>query len=235
MSSSTPTPAGFADLPLEIRHAIWNRVYAMQDARVVEVGTAAHDHYDEVHDWCPWMSPSSRPFVTNICHEARSTAHGIARLAGHLIFQNPRSIQGSSADIYFNPEIDTLYARNEKEYWIRDWGPEGVLTELWTSSHPERLRYLAIELDPLTRATRPRSLHTDLCYFSQMEKMTFVVKEDSAEAQALLHVLDIERYHIMRDGCMGSARPRQEVSRRLEHFKLAVVSRGRLEYIVSPP
>jgi hypothetical protein len=41
--------------------------------------------------------------------------------------------------------VDTLYIRNEKEYWIRDWwGPAGVLTQLKHAWQPELLRVLAI-------------------------------------------------------------------------------------------
>lgn len=98
--------------------------------------------------------------MVNICHEARSIAHNAAQCAGHLIFQDTQG--ACTPHIYFRPEIDTLFVYNEKDYWIRDWGPEGILTELWMIHHSERLHFLTIDLESLTRATTSWSLLVDL-------------------------------------------------------------------------
>lgn len=232
MESDTASTTGWASLSLELRQAIWAFFYTTQDVCVVEVRTAKHDHYSQDHDWCPRFSPSPRPIIVNLGHEARSIGYDAARCAGHLIFQNT---QGTcTSDIYFNPEIDTLFVRNDKNYWIRDWGPEGILTQLWKIHHPECLRFLAIELEPLTRTTTPWSLHVDLFYFPNIEEVTFVVKEDSEEVQEQLRILNRERQYLTRDGLAGYARPRPQVSLRLGVFKLAIIRRGRLECLPSP-
>ncbi|KAG4432800.1 hypothetical protein IFR05_011711 [Cadophora sp. M221] len=246
MESDTAT-TGWASLSLELRQTIWAFVYTTQDARVVEVRTATHAHYDQPHDWCPRSSPSPRPTIINTCHESRRIGHEMALRAGHLIFrgnltQNTCSCtftctctyDAYASDIYFNPNIDTLYVRNEKEYWIRDWGPEGILTQLWTLYHPDQLRFLAIEIEPLTRATTRWSLDVDLFHFPNIEEIMFVVKEDNEESQELLRILNRARQGVMRDGLEGYQRPRPKVSPLLGLFKLAVLRRGRFECLASP-
>ncbi|KAK0101169.1 hypothetical protein ONS95_012850 [Cadophora gregata] len=232
MESSAVVASGWTSLSLELRQAIWELVYTTQDARVVEVSTAEHSHHSQEHDWCPRFSPSPRPTMVNICHEARCIAHDVAQRAGHLIFQGTQDTYAS--DIYFNPEIDTLFVRNDKYYWIRDWGSEGILTQMWKMHDPDRLRFLAIELEPLTRATTPWSLHIDLFYFPQVEEIMFVVKQESEEAQERLRFLNRERRHLVQDGSSGYTRPRPKVSQDLGDFKLARIRRGALEYLPSP-
>ncbi|KAH7369728.1 hypothetical protein BKA65DRAFT_4224 [Rhexocercosporidium sp. MPI-PUGE-AT-0058] len=232
MDSDTAATTGWASLSLELRQAIWTFAYTTQDARVVEVGTAEHAHYSQDHDWCPRSSPSPRPIIVNVCREARSTGHEVARRSGHLIFHSTRGT--CTSDIYFNPEIDTLFVRNDKDYWIRDWGPEGILTQVWKMHHPERLRFLAIELEPLTRATTPWSLHVDLFYFPKLEELMFIVKKDGEEAQKHLRCLNQAQWHLARGGVAGYARPRPKISPLLGVLKLAVVRRGRLECLPSP-
>jgi hypothetical protein len=186
-----------AVIPLEIRLRIWALVYVTQGPRLVEVRTAEHDHYLGPHlRWCPRYSPSPPPTVVNVCREARAEAHKIAERAGHLIFD-----MGTGAPkIYFNPEIDTLYVPNEKHYWIRDWGPEGILTELKCSYSPESLRSLAIGLDPLSRATTPYSLLMDLLDFQLLETVIFVTENADPEVTRWIEKLDRRLACWERDG-----------------------------------
>ena len=163
-----------AKLNLEIRLAIWGLVYTAACARIVEVQTSEHDHYSKTHRWCPRYSPSPPPLVVNICREAREEARRLARAAGHLLFTTTSS---NPPDIYFNPAIDTLYVPNDKNYWIRDWGPEGVLTQVKAEPRPQLLRSLAIELDPLTRGTTPYFLQRDIADFEGLEEVILIVKK----------------------------------------------------------
>lgn len=221
---------GWANLSLELRRAIWGLVYATQDARVVEVRTAKHDHHEQDHRWCPRFSPSPRPVMVNVCHDARSIGQDLARRAGHLIFPGAQD----TSDIYFNYDIDTLFVRNEKDYWIRDWGPEGILTQFWETHSPASLRFLAIELDPLSRATTRYSLELDLFHFSQLEELAFIVESGSKEAEEQLRVLNRHRAFLVRHGGLGvypRPNPEPEVSPRLKVFRLARHSRGVFDYL----
>ena len=231
MKSDVVVATGWSNLSLELRQAIWALVYGTQVARVVEVATTEHTPCNSDHDWCPRFSPSPRPVLVNVCHEARSTAHNIAQRVGHLIF--PPAQDTGTTDIYFNPEIDTLFVRNDKNHWIRDWGREGILTQMWKMHHPESLRSLAIELEPLSRATMPWSLHVDLSYFTQITDVIFVVKQDSDEVQKQFRLLDRERESLVEAGLSGYARPRVPVSSKLGVFKLARIDQGSLNYIPS--
>ena len=163
-----------AKLNLEIRLAIWGLVYTAACARIVEVQTSEHDHYSKTHRWCPRYSPSPPPLVVNICREAREEARRLARAAGHLLFTTTSS---NPPDIYFNPAIDTLYVPNDKNYWIRDWGPEGVLTQVKAEPRPQLLRSLAIELDPLTRGTTSYFLQRDIADLQGLEEVILIVKK----------------------------------------------------------
>lgn len=173
-------------LSIEIRLMIWRLAYTMQGPRLVEIQTLQHDHYKYPHIWCPRYSPSPPPTIVNVCKEAREEARKEARKAGHLLF----ATSPDASEIYFNPEIDILYIRNEKEYWIRDWGSEGVLTQYKKDQQPELLRHLAIELDPINRATTRNALGNDLKFFRALEDITFVVKEPSTEIFEWIKMLD---------------------------------------------
>ncbi|PQE28246.1 hypothetical protein CJF32_00010659 [Rutstroemia sp. NJR-2017a WRK4] len=164
---------GWSSLSLEIRLAIWGLVYFTTPARIVEVQTAEHDHYSQPHDiWCPRYSPSTVPPVVNVCREARDEARRLARLSGHLLF-----LGTSSPDIYFNPAIDTLYIPDDKNYWIRDWGQEGLFTQIIMGSRSDKMRSLAISLDLLIRATTSYSVEWDVTALRALEEIIFVVKQ----------------------------------------------------------
>ncbi|KUJ16447.1 uncharacterized protein LY89DRAFT_782699 [Mollisia scopiformis] len=172
-----PIKGSWTALHVEIRLMIWRLAYAAQTPRLVEVQTLQHNHYDYPHAWYPRYSPSPPPTIVNVCREARDEARREAQKANHLLF----ATTPDAFDIYFNPAIDTLYVPNDKTYWIRDWGPEGVLTQFKKHHQPELLRFLAIELDPLSRATTHHTLRTDLKGFTSLEDIVFVVKEPSTE------------------------------------------------------
>lgn len=177
----------WASIPLEIRLKIWALAYTTQGPRLVEVRTAEHNHSLGPHlRWCPRYSLSPSPNVVNICREARDEAQRIAEQAGHLIF----NIMPEAPKIYFNSDIDTLYVPNERDYWIRDWGPEGILTEFQSNHQPERLRFLAIGLEPLTRATTSYSLYRDLIAFQKLEEIIFVVKKTDDDILTLIKRFD---------------------------------------------
>jgi hypothetical protein len=181
-----PKEVGWSTLSLEIRLAIWGLLYLTTPARIVEVQTAEHDHYSQPHNlWCPRYSPSPAPLVVNVCREARNEARRLAQLAGHLLFPEIHS-----PDIYFNPAIDNLYIPNDKNYWIRDWGPEGVLTQIKQGSKPESLRSLAICLDPRVRATTWSSLSGDLRALRGLEELVFVVKQAGEEELTWMRYLE---------------------------------------------
>jgi hypothetical protein len=166
---------GWSSLSLEIRLAIWGLVYFTTPARIVEVQTAEHDHYSQPHDiWCPRYSPSPVPPVVNVCREARDEARRLARLSGHLLFP-----ETSSPDIYFNPAIDTLYIPNDKNYWIRDWGQEGLMTQITMRSGSDKIRSLAISLDLLTRATTSYSIEWNFIAPRALGEIIFVAKQVS--------------------------------------------------------
>ncbi|TVY81236.1 hypothetical protein LSUE1_G006098 [Lachnellula suecica] len=187
MEDSYYQPPCWTTIPLEIRHQIWCWAYISQEPRIVEVRTLEHNHYLLPHPrWCPRYSPSPAPHVVNICRESRDVAQRIAKKAGHLIFDTV----SEAPKIYFDPDVDTLYVHNEKDYWIGDWGSEGILTELRNSDQGSRLRFLAIDLEPLTRATTPDSLHGDLLGFPKVEKIIFVVRKVDQEVLEWVKRLD---------------------------------------------
>jgi hypothetical protein len=189
MAAVDPYPEngkGWPCLSSELRIKIWKLVYGDQEGRVVEVETAPHAHYDYEHRWCPRSSRSLRPVMVNVCHEARAIAYKLAQLAGHIIFDT----SSETNPIYFNREIDTLYVLNTKEYWIRDWGPEGILTQYQTIHSPALLRFLAIDLEPLNRASNQYSLLLDLHHFSALEEMVFLASENSEEAREIIRFMN---------------------------------------------
>jgi hypothetical protein len=164
--------------------------------------------------------------MVNVCHEARRAAQGLARHAGHLIF----STITKALDIYFNHEIDTLFVPNEKDYWIRDWGSEGILTQFQTMHSPELLRFLAIELDPLSRGTTPYSLSLDLGHFSRLEEVVFIVKEGNEEVRNWVKRLKRILQGWVRDG-LGRPGNSSAVSPHLGNCRLARRNGGSFEYL----
>lgn len=52
---------------------------------------------------------------------------------------------------------------------------------------PERLRFLAIELDPIDRATSRESFRDDLSYFQNLERVVFVVAKPDEKADKLVY------------------------------------------------
>jgi hypothetical protein len=152
---------------------IWRLAYALQGPRLVEIQTLQRDRRKYSHNSCRRHSPSPRPTIVNVCREAREEARREAQKAGHLLF----ATTPDAADIYFNPAIDTLYTRNEKEYWIRVWGPGGILTQYTKDHQPERLRHLAIEFDANASELARNTLFNALKHFRCLEDITFVVKE----------------------------------------------------------
>ena len=121
--------------------------------------------------------------------------------------------------------------RNEKDYWIRDWGPEGILTQFQEHHSPQLLRHLAVELEPLSRKSSDFTVSLDLCYFSGLESYDFVVGERSEEADEWIRVLNLHLVRgWMRSGLLRYAPgPSKVVSPNLREFKLARWSRGLLE------
>jgi hypothetical protein len=169
-------------LPTEIRLAIWAHLYNTTPARIVEVQTAKHDHYSHYPLPCPRYSPSPPPLLVNICHEARAEARRLALLAGHLLLPTA----SNSPDIYFNPAIDTLYIRTDKDYWIR-----GVFIQIREEPRLEPLRSMAVEMDHLTRVTAWQSfLNFDLLELTGLGEFIFVVKEVGEKEIALLKAID---------------------------------------------
>jgi hypothetical protein len=182
-----PPRTGFPRLSTEIRFQIWALCYDLEEPRVVEIQTIPHDNCSDHEDsWCPRQSPSPRPVVVNVCREARNEVRNIAQKAGHLIFTTDLH----PMDIFFNPIKDTLYVQNEKEYWIRDWGPPGILTQFKKEHRPENLRFLAVGLEPIDRATTRSSLKNEVRDFKTLEQMMFVVKELEKSAFGRIRVLD---------------------------------------------
>lgn len=173
MESTSHPRAGVPKLHREIRLMIWTQLYQDQDARLVEIRSIKDcDNHDGP---CPRYSPTPPPAVVNICHEARSDALQIARQAGHLLFFDT---QPDLSPIYFNPAIDTLYVRNEKSVWIRDFRPVGILTQLYQVHwHSGQLRSLAIELEPVNRATSGHMMEKDLRRFRDLKELVFVARE----------------------------------------------------------
>jgi len=166
------------ELNLDIRVMIWKQSYEIEPPRIVEIDTEKHGNCNEhTKSWCPRYSPSPPPAIVNVCHETRYEAQRLAKIKGHLLFF---SSQPNLPPIYFNPAKDTLYVRNSKEYWIRDWwGGNGILTQLKLSWQPELLRFLAIELDPINRATRRGTFEGDLKDFQNLDLAIYVVaKQD---------------------------------------------------------
>jgi hypothetical protein len=190
----------------------------------VEARTAKHDHYHD-HPRCPRYSPSPPPSVVNVCREARYEARMIAEQAGHLIFGSV----SDAADIHFNPAMDTLYVPNEKEYWIRDWSPEGILTQFKSNHQPDRLRFLAIGLDPLTRGTSPYSLQSDMMDFQKLEEIIFIVKETDEDICTRIRTFDFNLRSWARHPCQAQGKFR--------HYpypgecKLAIKCAGRLQFV----
>lgn len=216
-------PTGWAGLDLDIRLMIWELAYLLQDPRVVEVRTAKHDHYSGYHDWCPRYSPSPPPTIVNVCGEARAVARRIAQGRGHLLF----ATTPDAPDIYFNPAIDTLYVPNEKDYWIRDWGPEGVLTQFKKEHQPGSLRVLAIGLDPVSRGTTPNSLESDLDDFRALKHLIFVVEQPDKDVLHWVSALDRRLAFLVRT--------QQRAGRGIRAFpdecKLATRRGGRLQLV----
>ncbi|KAL9624352.1 MAG: hypothetical protein Q9160_001314 [Pyrenula sp. 1 TL-2023] len=161
----------------ELRSMIWHHLYQAQDNRLVEIRslTSCDDHDGP----CPRYSPSPPPAVANICHESRAEALRIARKANHLLFWD---VQPHLPPIYFNPDIDTLYVRNEKVVWIRDFRPVGILTQLCRVEWPAEPRLsLAIELEPLKRATSSLMMKYDLYKLQKLKELLFVVRDVNDE------------------------------------------------------
>lgn len=178
----------WTQLDFDIRILVWRFAYDQQEPRLVEVRTAVHDHYTDDHSlWCPRYSPSPPPTIVNVCHEAREEAQRCAGRAGHFILAGGRT---TGAGIYFNPTIDTLYVPNEKDYWIRDWGPEGILTQGQHEDLSYTLQSLAISLEPITRASSGNSLLQDIEGFQSLKDLYLVVKEPTTEILDLVRKLD---------------------------------------------
>lgn len=177
-----PVRPSWNDLHLDIRLAIWGYLYTATPSRIVEIHTTKHKHHSSLptlspHVWCPRGSASPAPLVVNICWESRIEARRLAIIAGHLLFSD------SDSGVYFNPVIDTLYVSNDKDHWIRDWGPEGVLTQIKSDTRCKLIRSLAIEIDPLNRATTwGVSLEWDMVALKGLEELIFVVKKVSGES-----------------------------------------------------
>jgi hypothetical protein len=156
----------------DVRRLLWTLLYRDEPPRLVEVQTAKHDCHHGVH-YCPRFSPSPRPTVVNICREARDEANRIARIAGHIIFDT----HFATSPIYFKREIDTLYVPNEKDNWIRDFYPPGILTQFKREHSPESVSRLALGLDPVFRGTSVLSLRLDLQDFVALRDLIFIIKE----------------------------------------------------------
>ncbi|KAF1834364.1 hypothetical protein BDW02DRAFT_569149 [Decorospora gaudefroyi] len=100
-------------LPKEIRLEIWALAYLNEPPRLVALETKSHDEdHDEQH-FCPRYSPSPRPTVVNICHEARAEARYQAIRAKHVV-QLPASLTGTNCDeFYFRVDTDMLLLQLE--------------------------------------------------------------------------------------------------------------------------
>lgn len=92
--SHPDTANDWIHLSLEIRLQVWNYFYSLQAPRIVEVGTRCQPHYEHEHAWCPRFSPSPRPVIFNICHEAREITRQLARRAGQLLFSTQFKLRG---------------------------------------------------------------------------------------------------------------------------------------------
>jgi len=193
--SSVPVP----ELNYDIRAMVWALFYKAEAPRIVEIRTKKHESCEEHEEyWCPRYSPSPNPAVVNICKEARLEARRIAGISGHLFLSGDQP--SASCPIYFNPEKDTLSIHNDKNYWIRDWfGGHGILTQLKDSWQPERLRVLAIDLEPINRATNERSFRNDLNDFKNLGQVIFTVTKHFEIANELVHVLSLLPRHMNRE------------------------------------
>jgi hypothetical protein len=182
--------ATFNSLAVEIRLQIWRLLYHSQEPRIVEVRTAKQRDNDTQHEnrWHIRYSPSPPPVVVNVCREAREEAEVVAKAGGHLLFSADQ--RNESSHIYFNPEKDTLYIHNDKDYWVRDWhGGVGIMTQLKHNWQPERLHLLAIELDPIHRATSRASFRDDLTCLQGLDHVIFVVAQSNEKTKELARQL----------------------------------------------
>jgi len=227
-TASSLQPAGFARLDLEIRFMIWRLAYTLQGPRIVEVRTKKHNDCGNHQGWCPRYSPSPAPTIVNVCSEAREEVRKMAQRAGHLLF----ATASDSPSIYFNPAIDTLYVPNEKEYWIRDWGPEGILTQFKKEHQPEILRLLAIGLDPVERGTSTRSLESDLDDFQQLEEIIFVVRKLEKKIFDRIQALDnLLRFLKAMEARRAQQRASENPRKYPDECKLAMKCGGYLKFI----
>ena len=205
-------------LNVEVRLMIWRYLYAVEPPRIVEVQTAKHKSgKGHRKSWCTRYSPSPAPLVVNICNEARYEAKKIALTAGHILFATtqPKTLQ----PIYFDPDIDTLYVRNEKEHWIR--GRTGILTQLQRAWNPKLLRELAIEIDPIERATNDQTFRHDLEDFPNLEKVVFVADKPDDEICKLVKSLNGVVEAMNRDAEYATTRGRTRSRTRVEGCELA--------------
>lgn len=176
-------------LNVEVQLMIWAYLYAAGPKRIVEVRTAKHKSgKSHRKGWFTRYSPTPAPLVVNTCNEARNEAKRTALKAGHILFatKQPKSLH----PIYFDPAIDTLYVRNEKEHWMR--GRSGIMAQLQRAWNPQLLRELAIEIDPVERATSHRTFRQDLEDFLNLEKVVFVTKKPDDEICQLVQSLEDE-------------------------------------------
>lgn len=183
------------ELNTDIRIMIWKLCYLDEPPRIVEIETKNYLGCENTEHNQAWYrySPSPPPAVANICRESRQEALRIAHSFGHILFTyQPNGV------IYFDSEKDTLYVRNDKEYWIRDfWQGAGTLAQLrqpdWKPSwQPEMLRFLAIELDPIERATSHQMFIDDLRCFPNLEQVVFVVAKPDEKFRRLAETLSAQ-------------------------------------------
>jgi 2EXR family len=167
----TPQFVNFPELPTELRLKIWR--YAFNDLeapRVVEIRT--RPHFCAGHkDWCPRYSPNPPPTIALVNLEARDVALKLAKAAGHIFFASSMTFSGD--DIFFNPAADTLYIPNDKGQWI--YGSDGIMTHFCQVHDPDTVRILA--LDASLYDLDNSSIFGDLCKFSALEELIFVVPE----------------------------------------------------------
>jgi hypothetical protein len=217
-------------LCLDVRLIIWRELYYLQSPRIVEVRTQEHSDCSNHESWCPRYSPSPSPTVVNVCHEAREEAQNVAQKAGHLLF----TTGPDSPAIYFNPEIDTLYVPNEKEYWIRDWDRCGILTQV-RKERPMDINVLAIGLDPVERGTTALSLEQDFNELKMLKDIIFVVKSPDGEIfgcirqlNGRLRVLQRENDERVQRGAVHQARAFPS------ECKIAILRGGRFIFVENP-
>ena len=150
-------------LPIEIRLQIWEEAVAVEQPRVVEIWFRTNgDGVDEgVLDRYP---PSRATALLYTCRETRE----IALMKYELYF----------GSFPFNPSIDTLYL--SKDMWNQT--NNSFLSRLRLENRSDEIQSMATDLESWTGSSELlRKMISDLRHFTNLQRLIFVVSEDTTE------------------------------------------------------